>query len=563
MYNPSNKLTELHTDDQVYRYQYDAQGRLIEKSLPNQVTTRYEYTPASQLSALIHQKDQEILEKYQYQYDPAGNKQVIEKQRQGLTEDSGQYQYQYDALQRLTHVSKDQEVLRQYTYDAFGNRTSKQESTGSTTYQYNALNQLIKQDTPQETKQFNYDQRGNLVEELINNQVTKSFTFDETNMMTQVTTASGDKATYQYNGLRNRTGQTIEKANEPLKQIQYILDLTKPYNNLLERKVNEDKEQYLWDNDLLAKNEEEYFLLDDLGSPLRQLANTGQTIEEYSYDEFGQSLFNTPTNQPFGFTGYQQDEVSGMNYAQARYYDQKQGRFVSWDPVLGILTIPESINSYSYSMNTPTNKTDKSGLWFLLDDAIAAGVGAVVGVVSQGVSDVVAGVVTGNFELSSVESYVGAAVGGAAGGVSSLYLGPILGPAAGAAIGAGTSTLVGEGLEKLTGTNDRSVGKIAVDTLVSSGIGGVVGKYVPSWDKIDDWISGGSGGKSIIDKLLKKGAEFDNSLLENKLFQKFMDELFDEFGFGFFAGMTANEMADKIKEWFNVTPIISASGCLD
>lgn len=69
------------------------------------------------------------------------------------------------------------------------------------------------------------------------------------------------------------------------------------------------------------------------------------------------------------------------------------------------------------------------------------------------------------------------------------------------AIGAGTSTLVGEGLEKLTGTNDRSVGKIAVDSLVSGGIGGLVGKYVPAWD--------------------------------------------------------------KIKEWFNVTPIISASGCLD
>ncbi|WP_083571660.1 RHS repeat-associated core domain-containing protein, partial [Enterococcus moraviensis] len=368
IYNPSNKLTELHTGDQVYRYHYDAQGRLIEKSLPNQVTTHYDYTPASQLSALIHQKEQEILEKYQYQYDEAGNKQVIKKQRRGLTEDSGHYQYQYDALQRLTHVSKDQEVLRQYTYDAFGNRTSKQEATGSTTYQYNALNQLIKQNTPQETKQFNYDQRGNLVEELINNQVTKSFTFDATNMMTQVTTASGDKATYQYNGLRNRTGQTIEKNNEPLKQIQYILDLTKPYNNLLERKVNEDKEQYLWDNDLLAKNEEEYFLLDDLGSPLRQLTTTRQTMEEYGFDEFGQALFNTPTNQPFGFTGYQQDEVSGLNYAQARYYDQNQGRFVSEDGIKGVLTSPMTLNPYTYVWNSPLDLVDKDGYFPSLGD---------------------------------------------------------------------------------------------------------------------------------------------------------------------------------------------------
>lgn len=363
VYDPSNKLTELHTGDQVYRYHYDNQGRLIEKTLPNQVTTHYDYTPAHQLRALIHQKDQDILEQYQYQYDQAGNKQVIEKQRQGISDDSGRYEYQYDALQRLTQVTKDQELLRQYTYDAFGNRTSKQDLTGSTSYQYNALNQLVKQATSQETKQFNYDQRGNLIEELVNNQVAKSFTFDATNMMTQVMTASGEKATYQYNGLRNRVGQTIEKTNEPLKQIQYVLDLTKPYNNLLERKVNEDIEHYLWDNELLAKDNEEYFLLDDLGSPLRQLTSTGQTIDEYGYDEFGQSLFNVPTQQPFGFTGYQYDDVSGLNYAQARYYDQNQGRFLSEDPVKGLTTVPKSMNPYSYCLANPISFTDKDGRW--------------------------------------------------------------------------------------------------------------------------------------------------------------------------------------------------------
>ncbi|WP_242551070.1 hypothetical protein IGJ55_003326 [Enterococcus sp. AZ170] len=54
----------------------------------------------------------------------------------------------------------------------------------------------------------------------------------------------------------------------------------------------------------MAKNEEEYFLLDDLGSPLRQLTITGQSLENYGFDEFGQALFGTPTNHLFGFTGY-------------------------------------------------------------------------------------------------------------------------------------------------------------------------------------------------------------------------------------------------------------------
>jgi RHS repeat-associated protein len=246
----------------------------------------------------------------------------------------------------MTQVIKDQELLRQYTSDVFGSRISKQDLTSSTSYQYNALNQLVKQATPQETKQFNYNQRDNLVEELVNNQVAKSFTFDATNMMIQVMTASGENATYQYNGLRNRIDQTIEKTNEPLKQIQYVSDLTEPYNNLLERKVNE-----------------EYFLLDDLGSPLRQLTSTGQTINEYDYDEFGQSLFDTPNQQPFGFTGYQYDDVSGLNYAQARYYDQNLGRFTSEDPVKGLTTVPKSMNPYCYCLANPISFTDKDGRW--------------------------------------------------------------------------------------------------------------------------------------------------------------------------------------------------------
>ncbi|MCL1919447.1 MAG: hypothetical protein FWG14_14335, partial [Peptococcaceae bacterium] len=50
------------------------------------------------------------------------------------------------------------------------------------------------------------------------------------------------------------------------------------------------------------------------------------------------------------------------------------------------------------------------------------------------------------------------------GGLTTIYAGPL----AGAAVYGGTSTLIGEGLEKLTGTNDRSFSEIAQDTAVNT-----------------------------------------------------------------------------------------------
>ena len=39
--------------------------------------------------------------------------------------------------------------------------------------------------------------------------------------------------------------------------------------------------------------------------------------------------------QPFGFTGYERDDISGLYYAQARRYDAGTGRFTSRDMIKG------------------------------------------------------------------------------------------------------------------------------------------------------------------------------------------------------------------------------------
>ncbi|MFV0387902.1 MAG: RHS repeat-associated core domain-containing protein [Pyrinomonadaceae bacterium] len=65
------------------------------------------------------------------------------------------------------------------------------------------------------------------------------------------------------------------------------------------------------------------------------------------------------------FTGYERDEESNLDFAQARMHDYNHGRFTSPDPTL--LSVngfnPQSWNRYVYVLNNPHFYTDPLGLW--------------------------------------------------------------------------------------------------------------------------------------------------------------------------------------------------------
>lgn len=64
------------------------------------------------------------------------------------------------------------------------------------------------------------------------------------------------------------------------------------------------------------------------------------------------------------FTGYQKDEESGLDFAEARMYENRHGRFTAIDPLLasGKSANPQSFNRYVYVMNNPLLLTDPNGL---------------------------------------------------------------------------------------------------------------------------------------------------------------------------------------------------------
>jgi RHS repeat-associated protein len=100
----------------------------------------------------------------------------------------------------------------------------------------------------------------------------------------------------------------------------------------------------------------------------------GVAVSSYAFDDFGRNVdprtgklrkheYTTNGNiiQPFAFTGYQEDEVSGLKFAQARFYDATTGRFQSNDPLKGNVIIPDSTNPYIYCLNEPLLLVDTNG----------------------------------------------------------------------------------------------------------------------------------------------------------------------------------------------------------
>jgi RHS repeat-associated protein len=318
-----------------------------------------------------------------------GNKISQKKKRSSIEEDNGRLDYQYDALNRLKCVVQGGNILREYEYDAFGNRIKKIEyiegQEEQTSYTYNERNQLLTESTDGKVVQYSYDRRGNLTKLKSGDEVSKQFTFDAANQMTKTIETQGSmrkSVVFEYNGLGYRTSQEINcltenNAETPQKRIEYITDMTRQYHNLLQmttwdyQNAEPVYQKFIWDRNVVGLEKDRsknFYLLDDLGSPMELLEEDGRIAESYAYDEFGASIYRTKdifknSLQPFGFTGYQMDETDGLYFAQTRRYDAGTGRFVSEDFMKGILEAPFTLNNYTYCWNNPLGLVDLNGMW--------------------------------------------------------------------------------------------------------------------------------------------------------------------------------------------------------
>ena len=74
--------------------------------------------------------------------------------------------------------------------------------------------------------------------------------------------------------------------------------------------------------------------------------------------------FNSSDEVRKQYTGYERDDESGLDFAQARYYNSAHGRFTSIDPLTASANVkdPQTFNRYSYVLNSPYKFVDPLGL---------------------------------------------------------------------------------------------------------------------------------------------------------------------------------------------------------
>lgn len=290
--------------------------------------------------------------------------------------------YNYDTLNRLqssTEINQGNPSViwkQVFNYDRFGNRTLDELNT--TTLDKNcpvtstnphgicqreAVNPQINSANNKfdDGQGYSYDNAGNLIADPTG----KLFAYDAENRQRSFGTnpTANNGGVYLYDGNGKRIKKIIPNSNGNIETV-FIYNafgvLVAEYENV----------------ESVAKSSTLYLTEDHLGTPRIITNEAGEVTSRHDYTAFGEEIYagvgsrtlqhkySSLDNIRQQFTGYERDSESGLDYAVARYYNNRHGRFTSVDPLTASATIknPQSFNRYSYALNNPYKFTDPLGL---------------------------------------------------------------------------------------------------------------------------------------------------------------------------------------------------------
>jgi RHS repeat-associated protein len=243
--------------------------------------------------------------------------------------------YTYDSLNRLVNAAATDGAFSQsYTYDGFGNLTSKSAAGFYPAYSatFNPANN--------QQNGVAYDANGNQ---------TQQGTYDVSNRL--VTSSNGQSYNYDYRGKRivKWTGGTAEL-------YFYGIDGKKLTTLQCDSNLNCSSPAYnVSFAGRLVQSKGHTVATDRLGSVRWTAGPVG-----YVYFPYGEERTISP-NDTEKFGTYTRDS-SGQDYADQRYYGVGTGRFWSADSAPASLANPGSLNKYTYANGDPVNFNDPRGL---------------------------------------------------------------------------------------------------------------------------------------------------------------------------------------------------------
>jgi RHS repeat-associated protein len=203
-------------------------------------------------------------------------------------------------------------------------------------------------------------------------------------------------------------------------------------------------------------------LTDNQGTVRDAIDSNGVVLNHLVYDSYGQVTSETNPNVDFryGYTGWERDEETGLDYYRTRYYDSLVGRFVSEDTI-GFNG--GDTNLYRYVANSPLNLIDPNGTSWLNDvDAALSERGVdlygVVNTLDQGIGGYASGTTGGATDIIREKIYGGSVNDNQHGVLHDIAsgLGDISSSVVGGAAAKGGSRLVRAGAGLLRNANEAA-----------------------------------------------------------------------------------------------------------
>lgn len=368
-YDELNRM-ESHTDPygKTVLYTYDEAGRLERLTYPGGNYVDYTYDAAGRMKTVTDLNNNGVVT---YDYDAAGNLTEIQRSVNGTP--TIKTVYTYDMASRLTGIEEKDAtdaILWSYTYDLdeVGNHNSVDAVNEPLTFTPVAQNVTYSNDRINNrllsagSTTYTYDNNGNRSTSVTSG-VTTTYSWDDENRLTGVSTPSGTSVQHVYDGMGNRIAR-IEDGVET----RYVLDLNGDMSRVLAETDNAGNvtAYYVYGHGLLSRIElagdRNFYHFNNRGDTVALSNDSGTITDGYAFDEYGKLMSSTgTTDNPFKFVGRfgVMDEGDDDYFMRARFYDAGVGGFLSEDP-LGFGGGDWNLNNYS--LNNPIILIDPSGL---------------------------------------------------------------------------------------------------------------------------------------------------------------------------------------------------------
>jgi RHS repeat-associated protein len=283
--------------------------------------------------------------------------------------------YQYDSLNRLNDATENvtphggsavQSWRQAFTFDRYGNRNFDESLTTTLPKECNGNTEVCEAIRPivnpsvntanNRLNGYTFDASGNTIVDAEN----RIFTYDAENKQTEVRDSQNTViGQYRYDGDGKRVKKIVPATGETT---IFVYDAS-----------GKSIAEYSTTVESVENAKVAYLTNDHLGSPRINTDRDGNVIARHDYHPFGEEV-NGTGGRAIGlnydddtvrqqFTGYERDNETGLDFAQARYFHAGFGRFSSPDDFANDSQVadPSSWNKYVYVRNNPLKYIDTSG----------------------------------------------------------------------------------------------------------------------------------------------------------------------------------------------------------